>query len=206
MKLTRPLHALRDVEDLIFQWRLGCDFSGIIPREGLGFSDEKALSRATFYQPIWCRTLREFVRETLGKGMSFDHFVDLGSGKGKACLYMAKQRAFKKITGVELSDSLLAIAHANSRRAQHPEVAFLKQDASEFRLPDGNTLVFLFNPFGQESLDRFAEINTKHFERFDSVIAYANDKHRATLTNRGFKIIFRNPRRNSSLFSIRRIS
>ena len=72
-------------------------------------------------------------------------FVDLGCGKGRA-LILAAPRNFTKIVGVEFSAELAAIARRNLTGLRiHADI--IEMDVSEFRFPDGNLLVYMYNPF-----------------------------------------------------------
>jgi SAM-dependent methyltransferase len=85
-------------------------------------------------------------------------FVDLGAGMGRAML-LAAAYPFRAIIGVELHPTLARIARKNlafwraSRRTRVPLRVFCR-DALDFPLPDGPTVVFLFNPFGAPVLRR----------------------------------------------------
>lgn len=80
------------------------------------------------------------------------HLVDLGSGKGRTLL-VGSEYPFKAITGVELSALSAQIARDNiSRHAQHGEAKCAAVDvrcenAIDFKVPDGNLLVTMYNPF-----------------------------------------------------------
>jgi len=85
-------------------------------------------------------------------------FVDLGAGMGRAVL-LASTLAFKAAIGVELHPVLAATARKNARvwRSAGRELApiqIVEGDATEFALPAGALLVFLFNPFGAPVLRR----------------------------------------------------
>ncbi|WP_139209131.1 class I SAM-dependent methyltransferase [Aquisalimonas asiatica] len=78
-------------------------------------------------------------------------FVDLGSGKGKVLL-LAAHYPFRRIIGVEYDARLSATAAANARRYRHPRrrvdrVETRCADAGAFDFPDGNLLIYMFNPF-----------------------------------------------------------
>lgn len=78
-------------------------------------------------------------------------FVDYGSGMGKALL-LAARHPFRRITGVECSPELHAIAERNIANWCLPEqrcssVRCLLADAESFLLPEGNCLLYFFNPF-----------------------------------------------------------
>jgi predicted RNA methylase len=81
-------------------------------------------------------------------------FVDLGSGKGRAIL-VAASFPFRQIIGVEYSDRLCHVARnnvscfpKNERRCD--EIDIICGDASDFEIPEGPLVIFLFNPFGRQ--------------------------------------------------------
>ncbi len=76
-------------------------------------------------------------------------FVDLGSGKGKA-VYLASLMGFERCIGVEYSDSLHQIAIRNLQGRG----TSICQDAMSFEFPREPLVVFLFNPFGEELMER----------------------------------------------------
>ncbi len=85
-------------------------------------------------------------------------FVDMGSGKGRALL-VASEFPFAKIVGVELSEQLHRIAQENIRRyrpASQRCTAFDLQcmDALDYAYGDEPLVLFLFDPFGREILER----------------------------------------------------
>lgn len=85
-------------------------------------------------------------------------FIDVGSGKGKV-LMMASEYHFRKVIGIEFSESLCGIARANierfarsSRASVTPEVVHC--DAAEYRFTDEN-VVFMYNPFHTAVMETF---------------------------------------------------
>ena len=83
-------------------------------------------------------------------------FVDLGSGKGRM-LFVAAEMGFGRCVGVEFSRSLEAQAAENIRRFRRRRGAALESvlaDAAEFRFPAGNLVIYMFNPFGAETMKR----------------------------------------------------
>lgn len=94
------------------------------------------------------------VRTALSKLPHLDRctFVDLGCGKGRPLL-VASEFPFRDIVGVELSADLARTARRNAeivaeRYPERSRVRVEEGDATEFRLPDGDLVVFLYNPFG----------------------------------------------------------
>lgn len=78
----------------------------------------------------------------------------------------------------------------------------MEGDAATFVLPQATNLVFMFNPFDHVILEKFISVNLEHFKKHHSVIAYANDVHKATLGAFGFQTIFRNQTRKISLHQL----
>jgi 16S rRNA G966 N2-methylase RsmD len=80
--------------------------------------------------------------------------VDFGSGKGKA-MFMAAERGFRKIIGVEFSIELVEVSRRNleifeRRSKSKAEFEILHMDASEYPLPPEANLLFFSNPFNEE--------------------------------------------------------
>jgi SAM-dependent methyltransferase len=106
----------------------------------------------------WLRTPPEFP-------VSNYAFVDVGCGKGRA-LMLAAQHPFREILGVELNPGLAETAQTNLelwRATQHPAMPMraLCADATQFDIPDGPCLLFLYNPFAEPVLSKFLD----HIER-----------------------------------------
>jgi SAM-dependent methyltransferase len=100
-------------------------------------------------------------RETLpgdGAHAAAYTFVDIGSGKGRALL-LASQLPFRKAIGVEFSAELAEIAERNVarwRKVARPRspLRVFQQDALAFRWPRGPLLVYLYNPFHCDLVER----------------------------------------------------
>lgn len=189
-----------DLEDAFFERRHGLDLNGIVPSGNLVAADISSGSHASAYQAAWCSNLRELFAQAKKVSRAFEYFVDVGSGKGKACFFAARTSLFDKMIGVEFSAPLVQVANSNRERFGNANITFLNGDANEYLLPDGKSLVFLFNPFDDVILEKFISNNVDHFRKHRSLIAYSNDIHRATLTRLGFETIFSNPGTKNSLF------
>ena len=75
-----------------------------------------------------------------------DAIVDFGSGKGGALITFSRY-PFSKITGIELSPGLAAIAHENFRKLKITRITMIVGDAAEFTDLDGYNYFYFFNPF-----------------------------------------------------------
>lgn len=87
-------------------------------------------------------------------------FVDIGSGKGRA-LFMADRLKLARLVGVELSPGLHAAAEKNVASYRRvtgstTPIDLENVDATEYELPSGRVVVFMFNPFQREVMERFA--------------------------------------------------
>ena len=85
-------------------------------------------------------------------------FVDLGSGKGRVMLIAARY-PFRRIEGVEFAVDLHEEATRNIARYRHRErrcsrLESLNMDAVDYRFPEENLVVHLFNPFGPAVLEK----------------------------------------------------
>jgi 16S rRNA G966 N2-methylase RsmD len=81
-------------------------------------------------------------------------FVDFGSGKGKA-MFMAAERGFRKVIGVEFSIELVETCRKNleifkAKSRSKTEFEILHMDASEYAIPADANLLFFSNPFNEE--------------------------------------------------------
>jgi SAM-dependent methyltransferase len=84
-------------------------------------------------------------------------FVDLGCGKGRTLL-LAAEHGYGRVIGVDLDPDLVDAARRNveafeANTAIRPGVIkIFHGDAAGFTFPPDATVVFLFNPFGEETL------------------------------------------------------
>jgi hypothetical protein len=83
-------------------------------------------------------------------------FIDMGSGKGRALL-VASEFPFARIVGVEISRELSGIAERNIMRYRsisHRCTTFSLHcaDAADYVFEAEPLVLFLFNPFGRESI------------------------------------------------------
>lgn len=85
-------------------------------------------------------------------------FVDLGAGKGRVLMLAAKW-GFKRVVGVEFSAPLCALASTNLELFQqqcplNSTVEILHQDVVNYPFPPGDLVIFLFNPFYNNVLEK----------------------------------------------------
>lgn len=127
----------------LFDATYGTDTGGISPVWDLD-TDSANARFGERYQAIPADQL-DAALSFLHKDWSAFTFVDLGCGKGRA-LIAASQHGFARVIGVEFAKSLVDIAIKNSRIAR-VGVEVRNEDAALFEFPEGDLVVFMFNPF-----------------------------------------------------------
>ena len=134
-----------------FDRRLGVDTRGLLYH---GAADDSRHVDANCYQGVPPENFERMLRSLPVEPGRFC-FVDLGCGKGKALL-LAADAGFCRVVGVELSTELADVARSNlSNRIGTggvPEYQVIAGDAAGSPLPPEPLVVFLFNPFGEQTL------------------------------------------------------
>jgi SAM-dependent methyltransferase len=87
-------------------------------------------------------------------------FVALGCGKGRPLL-VATEFPFKEIVGVELSSAFVQIARTNAERIANyhsgrTRVRIEVGDATEYPIPTGDVVLFMYNPFDEAMIGKMA--------------------------------------------------
>jgi SAM-dependent methyltransferase len=119
----------------------------IVPTDSPNFSHGSKYEAAPETVIRWCI-------ENCSMRLNETTFVDLGSGKGRA-LIVATSYPFEKIIGVEYSSQLAAVCRQNLQKLGIAnKCAVVGADAVDYKFPDGNLLVFLYNHFDNTILER----------------------------------------------------
>ena len=147
------------------------------------------LTHATIYMPVSYSLLEEIFQRLPVSPRT--HFLDLGSGKGRA-LCLAAHAGFRHVTGVDLSKDLCdqATVNLNKTKQQIPDFKFttINNDAFYYEIPDDVDCVFLFNPFDEIIMS--AVVNNI-FESLQNnprklQVIYANPLHKEQFLNAGY--------------------
>lgn len=120
-----------------------------------------ALEDATHYEPTPVRQF-EAMLDAVPAAFEGKTFVDIGAGLGRVVL-LASTHPFRQAIGVEVSSALCETARDNlvrwrRRREDAPckDVRIACEDAAAFTFPRGDLIVYLYNPFGESTLERVA--------------------------------------------------
>lgn len=127
----------------------GTDTSGSVEPGNLGINAESS-KLAIRYLPSPLR-VTSWMLDRIGVDFREYSFVDLGCGKGRV-LFVAAQRPFRNVVGVEISTELAAIARLNIDRfkpasQQIRAVTVENTDVRQFTMPAGNLLIHMYHPF-----------------------------------------------------------
>ena len=147
-----PKLWLRAVEDWWFDRSRHVDTSGLAKPDPIKVVGPVRDSH--LYGPVRAVNAHAAIRNLPIRDASEYTFIDLGSGKGRA-LFIAAEYPFRKVLGVEYSTEIQQAALENIRNYRHPrqrcrDVESVIANAAEYEFPDGNLVLFLFNPFGPE--------------------------------------------------------
>lgn len=160
---------------------------GYLMQKHLDPSDNTNLGSAREYLPS-PRLVVSWILDGLREDYSRFTFVDFGSGRGRVLL-AAAEKPFRAVRGVEFSGRLHAEAECNisnypADRLGCRDVRSLCIDAAEYQLPEGDCILYFFNPFGADLLD---QVLVRALDRAQSrksriILVYYNPVHVSTMT------------------------
>jgi SAM-dependent methyltransferase len=136
--------AIQKFSDLYFDVIHGVDTSGVIDLpEMVGNGRHYIATPARAWDLVFKHLTIDPSRFT---------YVDFGCGKGRTLL-LAARKGFKQIVGVDISRQLLDIARRNMARRK-AACELICGDVREFQYPDGPLVLFMYNPFFVEVMER----------------------------------------------------
>ena len=174
--------------DKSFDTRFGVDTGGPVPIWRLKIGSENA-KYGVLYQPTPEEDLKSAVL-FLGIDPKRFTFVDLGCGKGRT-LVIASQLGFSKIIGVEFAPELGEVARSNLAKLAIRNASVVDRDAARFSIPDGDIVVYMFNPFGKEVMDPVVN-NLRRHSTGDIYVIYNEPKCADSLDTSGFLLTMGN--------------
>jgi SAM-dependent methyltransferase len=148
------------------------------------------ITHATIYMPVSYIFLEEIFQQ-LPVSVK-DHFLDIGSGKGRA-MCIAAHYGFKKVTGIDFSKELCDAAKDNLAITQQriPALSYeiINNDAFYFKIPADVDCIFFFNPFDEIIMSGVADniLNSLQHHPRKMHIIYVNPLHKELFIMTGFK-------------------
>ena len=107
------------------------------------------------------------------KNLGFDKFLDLGSGLGRS-LIVANEVGFIDLYGVDISDKLIKRCLKNMSKVD-VSVSLSCSDVTDYEIPTGKLVIYLFNPFGEERMTELVQRLACREE--ETLVIYHNPKH-----------------------------
>lgn len=167
MTKNRRLPGLRKDEGYTvhpFDEAYGVRTSGLIPGRHLG-AGHRHDRQITAYFGVAPSVFRRLIGKwrLIGQRAAISEYtlVDVGAGMGRGML-LGAEMGFREVWGVELNPVLARIARKNLQRWKvdgrlmgGPRMKLIEGDAAELKLPAGPLLLFLFNPFEAQAMERF---------------------------------------------------
>ena len=154
---------VRACEDWWFDTTRHVQTSGLVQRPRAATQIVGEIRDSHMYGPVRVANAHAALRDLpLGGAGGRDYsqytFIDVGSGKGRV-LFVAAEYPFRKVIGVEFSNALHDDAVANLKRYKHSgrrcaDIEPVLADARDFEFPNDNLVIYLFNPFGPEVMER----------------------------------------------------
>lgn len=99
--------------------------------------------------------------------------LDIGCGNGKVLNYGMLQH-FKAVTGIELEPLALEKAMANCNKLQQKGYStpfeIKNADAVHYTIPEGVNVIYMFNPFGVQTMQKVAANIIDHAKKMGSTI------------------------------------
>jgi len=148
------------------------------------------ITHATIYMPVSYTLLEEILRQLPASARN--HFLDIGSGKGRA-MCIAAHHGFKKVTGIDFSKELCDAAKKNLAITQqnipalHYEI--INNDAFYFKIPADVDCIFFFNPFDEIMMSGVVDNILAGLQGHPRkmYIIYVNPLHKELFIMAGFK-------------------
>ena len=127
-----------------------------------------------------------------------DVFVEFGCGKGRVVLDAARRYPFCRVVGVELAADLSNVAGQIVERERASlrcrDVRIVTADATDFRVPDDASYVYLYNPFNGMTFQRVRANIVESLDRAPRSlrVIYVNPVEHEALTADGrFRLVRR---------------
>lgn len=159
---------------------------GYLMQQHLDPSDNTNLGSAREYLPS-PRLVVSWILDGLGEDYSRFTFVDFGSGRGRVLL-AAAEKPFSAVRGVEFSGRLHAEAECNianypAERLGCRDVRSVCIDAAEYQLPEGDCILYFFNPFSADLIDQVVTraLETAQSRQSRVILVYYNPVHITTM-------------------------
>lgn len=175
-----------EVYNIKFDHKHEIDTRTSVALETLNFTHPNK-AHAVDYEPTPIKLIEKFL-ESAQSANTERTFIDLGCGKGRV-LIKAAELGFKRLIGVEFAEDIASSARENLDRALKPGLdvswTILSEDATAFRPPENDLVIFLYNPFAEPVVEKVADWIEAHIARGYAVdVIYYNSQCRKIFDSR----------------------
>jgi len=153
---------------------LGAPFYTTLDLSDRNWQDFSTLGN--IYQNSYYRSFEQLMKIVDMDSGFFDYFIDVGSGKGRICLWAAAKTKIPNIIGVEANKELHNIALTNIQKQSVQNIELYNVDARQFNLKSGNRILFYFNSMSPDDFEIFLQANQKLASENVILIYSVNDK------------------------------
>ncbi len=150
------LNLLGKLDNHWYDFREGTDTAGVIGLGNLSIASPNK-SRGLYYGATKQKPFLQVMKAvTAPRDCTF---VDVGCGKGKVLL-LAMEQGFDRVTGLEFSSELCAVARSNvevvrRRKGLKCPIEIVEGDATDYRVRPEDSVFFLFHPFDAHIMSLF---------------------------------------------------
>lgn len=168
IKSLKPSN-IKMITRILLDRLVGLDFLKTVLSEDVGLNPE-IVHRSS---PSGNKYLKELLKDF--KINSQDSIIDVGCGKGSAMRTMI-QFPFKKVDGIELSDTIAKIAQQNFKKLKVKNTNVFIGDASKHKGYDEYNIVYFYNPFPNSVMIDVvnALIDSVEIKKRELIIIYNN--------------------------------
>ena len=136
-------------------------------------------SDSTPYMTVWLKNIDRLM-DMIPDDIELEnyHLCDVGYGLGVSTIYFNKKYKMKSYSGFDYNEDLIDKAKLMSNDlALERQIEFEFKNAKEKILESKPYLLFMFNPFGINTIQCFIDNNIEVLKSKKSIIIYANDLH-----------------------------
>ncbi len=135
---------------------------------------------STEFMVVWFKNIDRLIKMLPSKLDFYEYsLLDVGCGSGISTLYFLQNYQFKSYLGFDKSKYLICNAEKNKEiffKGKDPssKIKFEVCDATNFKI-NQKSIVFMFNPFGLKTMEKFFFNNLNFLKKSSSYFLYAND-------------------------------
>jgi len=184
------------LDELAFDLQYGTDTRKRVYLKDLSDVDDERARLGNMYQAVSRLIFASVMRQLKTQhayALERQIFLDLGCGKGRA-LILALNAGFRKVIGVELSETLCGVCRSNveryrRRRPGKGTARVVCADVSDYAIPDDVTFLFFANPFGRHVFEKVFIQVEQTLQRNPRALTfvYVNPEQGAIFAERGLR-------------------